>query len=477
MKKVLSWVLVLGLLCSVLLQTAVPAKAMPTGQEQQMMEAMNGLLTGITGDMINSGEVASWSDESISRMISNKMIWDRYQFTPWLPTMGIPTDTSGDGYIHVDRSQVDQLVMDAFGREFVPVELPYMLQISGSEVLFGEAAGEHSSVVVQDYIERGNYYVAVGCSAWFGGAGGGVDGYFEAIFRKNPDSLYGMTLVSLEKISGNQSFSNVSAEASSVLSGGDYKADNVLDGSGSTAWVEGTSGTGTGEFIELQTTDGALMRVCAIEIDPGYHKSSDILNKNGWPTKIRIETGDGVTIESYCYSNETQTFLFETAAETQSIRITILEAQSGTKYSDTCISEIRLKGMDTDAYFRNLDLDLIDESTEPAVPVEKAPVPAVPATDTSAPDDFVPAETETPADEPAPDTPTAPEEPDDGAADEEEPEDSSDDKQIIVLDIMDDWDLAEFLEDNLLLVILIGAGSLIVAAGIAVLIIVLRKKK
>ena len=150
MKKVLSWMLVFGLLWGVLLQTAVPANAMPTGQEQQTMEAMNGLLTGITGDRINGGDVENWTNESISRMISNKMMWDRYQFTPWLPTLGIPTDTSGDGYIHVERSLVDQLVKDAFGREFVPVELPYMLQLSGSEVLFGEAAGEHSSVVIQD---------------------------------------------------------------------------------------------------------------------------------------------------------------------------------------------------------------------------------------------------------------------------------------------------------------------------------------
>ena len=474
MKKVLSWMLVFGLLWGVLLQTAVPANAMPTGQEQQTMEAMNGLLTGITGDMINGGDVENWTNESISRMISNKMMWDRYQFTPWLPTLGIPTDTSGDGYIHVERSLVDQLVKDAFGREFVPVELPYMLQLSGSEVLFGEAAGEHSSVVIQDYIERGNYYIAVGCSAWFGGAGSAVNGYFQAVFRKNPDSLYGMTLVSMKKISGNQSFSHVSAEASSVLSGGDYKAANVLDGKESTAWVEGTGGTGTGEFVELNTADGSAMKVCAIEIDPGYHKSDDILYKNGWPTKIRIETGDGVAIDAYCYSTETQTILLESPAETQSIRITILEAQAGTKYSDTCISEIRLKGMDTDAYFSNLDIDLPED--EPAT--ETTPV----LEDAPAPDDLVPAETETPADEPAPDTPTAPEATDDEAPDEgdtgeEASDDRSDDKQIIVLDIMDDWDLAEFLEENLLLVILVGTGSLIVAAGIAVLIIVLRKKK
>ena len=34
------------------------------------------------------------------------------------------------------------------------------------------------------------------------------------------------------------------------------------------------------------------------------------------------------------------------------IKITILDAEAGSKYEDTCISEIRLHGMDTGAFFQ-----------------------------------------------------------------------------------------------------------------------------
>lgn len=460
MKKVLSWMLVIGLLCGMMLQTAVPANAMPSAEEQQTIRRMNGLLVGITGDMLGYGDVTNWPDETINRMISNKMQWDKYSHDPWLDTMGIPTDASADGYIHLEQSVVDSLVWDALGRNYVPVELPYMLKVSGNEILFGQAAGEHTAVAVQDYIRQGSYYIAVGCTAWFGGGGSEVEGYFQAVFRNNANSAFGMTLVSLERINGNQNFKKLTAEASSVLSGGDYKAANALDENLSTAWVEGSAGTGIGEFIEFSTTDGSQLNLCAIEVDPGYHKNDDILTKNGWPTKLRIETDD-LYLELNCYSTETQTLLFETPSDTEWMRIIIEEAESGSKYTDTCISEIRLIGIDTDDYFRNLDIDLQEDAPAPEdpVPTETEPQPA-PETP----------EEETPV---MPEETLAPEE----AEDEEETEAQTDGKQIIVLDIMEDWDIAGFLEDNLLLLILVGAGSLVVAAGIAVLIILLRKKK
>ena len=365
MKKILSLLMAFVLLCGVMLSTALPVGAMPAGREMQTIEAMNGLLNGVTWDVLGMGDVDNWSDEQVNHFLCAKMIWDSYGGNPWLPAMGVPTETSGDGYIHVERSIVEKLTQDIFGRTFVPVEIPYMLEISGGEVLFGIAAGEHTQTVVQDFIQRGDYYVAVGCAAWFGGAGSEVEDYFQAVFRKNEESGYGMTLVLLEKISGNQSFAGVTAEASSVLSGGDYKAANVLDSRGSTAWVEGTSGTGIGEFVELMAADGAKLDLCGLEIDPGYHKNEDILTKNGWPSKILVETDDGFAQEFYCYSTDTQTILFNTPVEARCVRVTILEAEAGSKYTDTCISEIRLKGIDTDKYFENLVLDLPEE-TQPA---------------------------------------------------------------------------------------------------------------
>ena len=475
MKKVLSWILAICLLCGVMLQMAVPAYAKPTGEKAQTIETMNGLLLGITADMLNSGDVEAWSNKTINQALFYKVLCDPYTFNPWLAAMGVPTEASSDGYIHVPGTVVNQLTMDAYGREFVHDPGFSAIKISGDEVLIQGAAGVYTPVVVQDYIQRGNYYIAVGCVADTGGGSGKVEGYFQAVIRKNADSMYGMTLVSLEEISSNQSFANVSAEASSVLSGGNYKAANVLDGKQDTAWVEGMDGTGAGEFIELVPTDGAVLSLCAIEIDPGYHKNDSILTQNGWPTKILIETDDDVTLEQYCYNTETQVFLFETPVQVQWIRITILEAQAGSKYSDTCISEIRLKGIDTEKYFQNLEIDLPEEpqGTDAPAPEATAPLPA--------PDATVPEDQPAPEETIAPEEVTEPEaetEAEDAEAEEEEEENiRGDDKEIIQLGGIGDWDITGFLEENLLLVILIGAGSLVAAAGIGMLIVWLRKKK
>ena len=47
----------------------------------------------------------------------------------------------------------------------------------------------------------------------------------------------------------------------------------------------------------------------------------------------------------------------------------------------------------------------------------------------------------------------------------------------MLLDIMEKLDIANFLEDNALLVILIGAGLAVVLAGGVVLSILMKKKK
>ena len=466
MKKVLSWMLAVCLLCTLMLSAAVPASAMPNGEEQQIIKQMNGLLVGITGDMLQYGKVYDWSDETINRMISNKMMWDDYSYDPYLERMGISTDSASDGWIHLDREQVDSLVYDALDRNYVPVELPYMLKESGDEILFGMAAGEHTAVAVQDYIRQGSYYIAVGCLVTYGGAGSEAGSYFRAVFRVDKTSAFGMSLYSLEKITGNQKFDKLVLGASSELSGGDYQAKNAFDGDPATAWVEGASGTGEGEFIELNTADGSRLNLCAVEIDPGYHKNSDILAKNGWPTSLQIETDD-LYMELNCYSTETQTLLFSVPSDTEYMRITIQQAQAGSKYTDTCISEIRLIGLDTDTYFNNLVLDLPEDAPAPdaSVPEETqpqdTPVATAPEAE-AAPEQSVTDQEDAASEESVTDA--------ESTEEREEADYNKASQEIIVLDIM------EKLEDNLLLVILVSAGCLVVAAGVAVLFIMKKKK-
>ena len=111
-------------------------------------------------------------------------------------------------------------------------------------------------------------------------------GYGTYLFKKNPDSKLGVTLVYSEFEQKKNINLAVSAKASSTLDGQvgkTYQASHLLDGNLNTCWVEGVKGTGEGETVTL---DLPIM--------------------------------------------------------TDKLVITILDAVKGEKWEDTCISEIRV---------------------------------------------------------------------------------------------------------------------------------------
>ena len=113
--------------------------------------------------------------------------------------------------------------------------------------------------------------------------------------------------------------------------------------------MESVPCVGIQEWIKLETADGSRMEVAAIEFALGYHKSEKTLDRNGYPTKILIETETGSQEE--IFYEYTDVVVLEHPGSTGWVKITILDAEAGSKYEDTCISEIRLHGMDTGAFF------------------------------------------------------------------------------------------------------------------------------
>ena len=157
--------------------------------------------------------------------------------------------------------------------------------------------------------------------------------------------------------------SKIRVHASSTLKG-KYAAENVLDDDFSTAWVEGKPGIGKGEWIEF-ACDGYSLE--AIAILPGYWKSEATLKENSAPTRVLLEidaverdfnksvnTRDTIDIRLLPYFKLANTNVAgavtilkdfgEGDIHPYRIRITILEATTGTKYDDTCISEVYLLG-------------------------------------------------------------------------------------------------------------------------------------
>lgn len=133
------------------------------------------------------------------------------------------------------------------------------------------------------------------------------------------------------------------ASASSVLTEktGAHPARHVNDGDVGTAWVEGAKNDGIGEWIMLS---GGQQDLTGLSIINGYAKSTDLYTKNNRVKKIRIELSDGTVLEKSLSDGTLgfQTINFDNQVKIDFVKITVLDVYKGSKYSDTCISEIEL---------------------------------------------------------------------------------------------------------------------------------------
>lgn len=148
----------------------------------------------------------------------------------------------------------------------------------------------------------------------------------------------------------------VSVDTSSVLESQEeksYSGSNLIDGKEDTAWVEGVDGVGDGESITLHLKTAT--EIWGIDFLNGYFASAELYDKNGKVNKVMLDFGNNVVIQEslpvYAVSNfEEGTAMYEYGTfielnepvTTDTIVITIMGAESGDKYDDTCISEIKV---------------------------------------------------------------------------------------------------------------------------------------
>ncbi len=133
-----------------------------------------------------------------------------------------------------------------------------------------------------------------------------------------------------------------SAYATSTLKDkyGIYPALNAYDGNLSTAWAEGASGFGYGESI---TFNFDYCQVAELEIYAGYQKDTNRYTRNNRPSKIAVYL-DGNYAGTYSLDDveDVQTVVLDEAAYASELTIEILDVYSGSKYDDTCISEVNI---------------------------------------------------------------------------------------------------------------------------------------
>lgn len=260
------------------------------------------------------------------------------------------------------ESAAKQFVKDFYGTDELDLSKISCFEDQGDGYWsFNAGDGDPWYEFVNDSIkENENFYLLEGACA-YGDNGGDMHfvGYAKYLFKKNADSRLGVTLVYSEFDHQENANLAVSAEASSELAPQGkktYDAAHLIDGDRNTCWVEGVSGTGEGETIELDL--GKKQTVYGLIISNGYLESKYLYGINGKVSAVTVHAADGTvqqadlmtpefdegkeSFETY-ESVETDNWInFDHPIYTDKIMITIDAAVAGSKYEDTCISEIKV---------------------------------------------------------------------------------------------------------------------------------------
>lgn len=134
-----------------------------------------------------------------------------------------------------------------------------------------------------------------------------------------------------------------SVKASSTLreTGYDHSADLMIDGDLTTAWQEGVTGDGIGQYATFTLKNKAPVKSCSIA--NGYDKSSYLYTRNNRVKEATFTFDDG-TSETHTLKDQYNTYsniTFNKTHKTKTIKITITSIYRGTYYHDTCISEVK----------------------------------------------------------------------------------------------------------------------------------------
>ena len=119
-----------------------------------------------------------------------------------------------------------------------------------------------------------------------------------------------------------------------------HSAALTIDNNTASCWSEGVPGLGIGENIIINFN--GIYKINGMDIWIGHQKSNELFYQNARPTKIRLSGSDGSS-DVYYLSDQygMQRINFTRPINTNFVKITIEQAARGSKYEDTCISEIK----------------------------------------------------------------------------------------------------------------------------------------
>lgn len=151
----------------------------------------------------------------------------------------------------------------------------------------------------------------------------------------------GLADVSVQAYGPGQYFNELRYWASSVLApqaGNDYGPENLFDGSDRTAWCEGVPGTGAGQSVTLSFGGEAMPNWLVLK--NGYAKNADVFYKNARPRTVEVRTSTGSSYRTQLADTTAWQELSLPNEWIDWVSITIIDVYPGSKWSDTCITEL-----------------------------------------------------------------------------------------------------------------------------------------
>ena len=125
-------------------------------------------------------------------------------------------------------------------------------------------------------------------------------------------------------------------------SGTVYGAAFLNDGDTSTPWEEGVEGDGIGEQITYEPEAGTKLQV--IRIYPGNGRSDKAFQENNRPKTITLEIDGKKQALNFDDAGHFYTFSSKKPVTAKQVKLIIDSVYPGSKWQDTCISEVEFYG-------------------------------------------------------------------------------------------------------------------------------------
>ena len=227
--------------------------------------------------------------------------------------------------------------------------LVYVSQNGGSKIDgYSNLNGQLDKLLLAtEYYENEKYEESIKLLKELFNTEGGIIKGVVALGAKIKEKTENDTIQVDNKVTSNLiTWDNVYASSHLIQKSMNYKVENVIDDNPSTAWIEGVSDDGIGQFIQFSSNN--TFRVDKIDIINGFSKNQKTYMKNNRVKKVIIEFSDK---SQQVYELEDNNMEYQTidigGINTNSVKVIIQEVYTnGRVYKDTCISEISVYGQE-----------------------------------------------------------------------------------------------------------------------------------